>query len=279
MARPLRIEFEGALYHVTSRGNAQAPIFLNNQDRESFLQLLQEVISRFGWLCHAYCLMDNHYHLLIETPRANLSRGMRHLNGVFTQRFNRKHNRVGHLFQGRFKAILVEKESHLLELARYIVLNPVRAGMVKNPAHHRWSSYSATADIERAPQWLTVDWLLAQFDGHPQRYCAFVEEGTDSPSPWLQLKGQFLLGSESFALKIKRLQSDNHEISGEISTTQRMAHRPELASLFPQPVRDDKQQRNEAIRRAFDYGYTMASIARETGIHYTTVSKVIKGER
>jgi len=129
MARPLRIELAGALYHVTSRGDERRPIFFEDGDRSAFLAVLGEVIARFGWLCHAYCLMTNHYHLLVETPHANLSQGMRQLNGVYTQYVNRSHRRVGHLFQGRFKGILVEKESYLLELARYVVLNPVRAGM------------------------------------------------------------------------------------------------------------------------------------------------------
>jgi len=126
MARPLRIEFPGAVYHVTSRGNARRKIYRDDEDREAFLATLAWVAERFGWRCHAYCLMDNHFHLLLETPQPNLSRGMRQLNGVYTQSFNRRHRKAGHLFQGRFKAILAEKDSYLLELARYIVLNPVR---------------------------------------------------------------------------------------------------------------------------------------------------------
>ena len=126
MTRPLRIEFPGGVYHITSRGNGQQEIFLTEADRELFLDLLGQAIDRFQWLCHAYCLMANHYHLLIETPEANLSRGMRHLNGVYTQRFNRQHQRGGHVFQGRYKAIVVQKDSHLLALCRYVVLNPGR---------------------------------------------------------------------------------------------------------------------------------------------------------
>ena len=147
MARPLRIEYEGALYHLTSRGNARERIFFTDSDREAFLGILGDVVERFGWLCHAYCLMTNHYHLLIETPNANLSRGMRHLNGVYTQWINRHNKRTGHIFQGRFRSILVEKESHLLELARYVVLNPVRAKMVRSPRDWRWSSYRATSGL------------------------------------------------------------------------------------------------------------------------------------
>ena len=131
MARPLRIEFAGALYHVTSRGDRREDIYLDDGDRQLFLEVLEAVCERFNWEVHAYCLMSNHYHLLVETPDGNLSRGMRHLNGVYTQRFNRRHKKVGHVFQGRYKAILVQKENYLLELSRYIVLNPVRAGMVR----------------------------------------------------------------------------------------------------------------------------------------------------
>ena len=147
MARPLRLEFPGAVYHVTSRGNARAAIFLDDEDRPIFLGVLGAVVARFGWLCHAYCLMDNHYHLLLETPDPNLSRGMRQLNGVYTQRFNRRHGRVGHVLQGRFKAILVDRDGYLLELARYLVLNPVRAGRVKDPG--RYSTVSKVIKGER----------------------------------------------------------------------------------------------------------------------------------
>jgi len=144
MSRPLRIEYAGALYHVTSRGDNKAAIYIDDEDRERFLQTLSEVCERYNWVLHTYCLMDNHYHLLIETPESNLSIGMRHLNGVYTQRFNRKHERVGHVFQGRFKSIIVQRESYLLELARYIVLNPVRARMVRKAKNWPWSSYQAT---------------------------------------------------------------------------------------------------------------------------------------
>jgi putative transposase len=133
---------------VTSRGNNQNEIFKDAQDRENFLDILHQVNSRYYWLCHAYCLMDNHYHLLIETRDGNLSLGMRQLNGVFTQWFNRRHGKVGHLFQGRFKGILVEKDSHFLEVARYIVLNPIRARLIKNANQWEWSSYGATAGLQ-----------------------------------------------------------------------------------------------------------------------------------
>ena len=201
MARPLRVEFSGAIYHLTSRGNARQKVFFTDTDRELFLDTLSQVVSLYGWICHAYCLMANHYHLLVETPKANLSLGMRQLNGMYTQSFNRRHNRVGHLFQGRFKAILVEKESYLLELCRYIVLNPVRVKGKGGIGAWRWSSYRATAGLASVPEFLRTDWILGQFGKKrakaQKQYRAFVREGLES-RPWEELKGQIYLGSEAF---------------------------------------------------------------------------------
>ena len=283
MSRPLRLEFPGAIYHITARGNARETIFLDDEDKLSFLVVLAEVVSRFGWLCHAYCLMDNHYHLLIETPDGNLSQGMRQVNGVYTQRFNRRHARVGHLFQGRFKAILVERESYLLELCRYIVLNPVRANMATDINRYLWSSYPATVGSQPAPAWLATDWVLGQFGSRralaQRKYAEFVAQGQNLSSPWPALKGQVLLGSAQFVEQMQPLLAGVRDIK-EVPRGQRLAHRPDLAMLFPIPICEDKQARDEAIRRAYlEYGYTMAAIARETKIHYSTVSKIIKRER
>ncbi len=153
MTRPLRLEFPGALYHVTARGNARQEIYLCDEDRERFVQLLAEEVKQQGWICYAYCLMDNHYHLLFETPSANLCKGMQRFNGRYTQYFNRFHQRVGHVFQGRYKSILVEKEVYLLELCRYVVLNPVRAKMVAAPGDWIWSSYMATCEAPIRGSW------------------------------------------------------------------------------------------------------------------------------
>ena len=194
MSRPLRLEFIGALYHVTSRGDRREEIYDTDQDRESFLAILGEVCERYNWVCHAYCLMSNHYHLLIETPDANLSKGMRQLNGVYTQTYNRANDKAGHVFQGRYKAILVEKEAYLLELSRYIVLNPVRAKMVRSAKDWRWSSYRATVGQSPTPSWLTTDWVLSAFGRIKkkaiQNYRTFVSEGRGQPSPWYDLRHQ-----------------------------------------------------------------------------------------
>lgn len=271
MARPLRLAFPHAVYHVTSRGNARQKIVRDDQDRQAWLSVLGHVIDRFGWLCHAYCLMDNHYHLLVETPRANLSLGMRQLNGVYTQAFNRRHRRVGHLFQGRFKAILVEKDVHLLELSRYVVLNPVRAGLVARPEQWPWSSYGATAGRDAVPAYLTVEWLLGQFGTRLRKaqraYQEFVLKGIGQEGPWGRLRGQVYLGSEAFVAK-----HQPDRVIKEVPRGQTQAQRPRLTELFP-----GKRATAAGLRRAYRrYGYRLREIAEHLGIHYATVSRHLK---
>jgi putative transposase len=174
----------------------------DDQDREAWLAVLGRVCSRFNWRCHACCEMTNHYHFVVETWEANLSKGMRQLNGVYTQQVNRRHALVGDLFQGRFKAILVEHDAYLLELARYVVLNPVRAGMVSDASAWPWSSYRAMVGREPVPPWLETDWVLGQFGSERRSaqagYTRFVGEGMGQGSIWGQLRHQVLLGSDGF---------------------------------------------------------------------------------
>jgi len=204
MSRPLRLEYPGALWHVTSRGVERRDIYLDDADRRWFLALLARVVERYRWIVHAYVLMTNHYHLLIETPIPTLSRGMQMLGGEFAEFFNVRHCRAGHLFQGRFKAHLVEKESYLLEVARYIVLNPVRAKMVECAREWPWSSYRATAGMESVPSWLMVQTILEHFDPWDSAtaadlYRQFVAEGVGGESsPWEKLVAQAYLGGEEF---------------------------------------------------------------------------------
>ena len=277
MARPIRLEFPGAIYHVTTRGDGGEDIFTDDQDRLQFLTVLGEVVSRAGWIVHAYVLMDNHYHLLVETPNGNLSRGMRQLNGVYTQRFNSIHGSGGRVFQGRFKAILVEPDGALLELCRYIVLNPLRLKAVKNISRYRWSSYRATAGEVQAPAWLSTGWLLGHFGRSStvaqRKYTEFVAAGINLPSPLRNVKAQVLLGSAAFVKKMKlRLLT-----KVDIKPGKKKIKRPSLNSLFPLKIRKEKILRNESIRRAYqEYEYTMAEIADAAQIHFSTVSKVIK---
>jgi REP element-mobilizing transposase RayT len=278
MARPIRLEFAGALYHVTSRGDRRENIYEDDSDRVAFLSLLSEVCESYNWTCHAYCLMSNHYHLLIETPDANLSKGMRQLNGIYTQKFNRIHNRVGHVFQGRYKAILVEKQSYLLELARYIVLNPVRAQMVRSANEWRWSSYRATAGHADAPPLLSTDWLLATFANRKataqEKYRQFVAEGKGQSTPWSELRNQIYLGSELFVEKLQS-QIDREQELSEIPATQR---RPVAKSLDYYEAH--AKSRNAAIAEAYGSGgYTLKEIGEYFGLHYSTVSGIIRNHK
>jgi len=280
MARPLRIEFPGAIYHVTSRGNARQDIFVTDQDRYRFLTLLEEVVARFNWLCHAYCLMANHYHLLVETVEGNLSQGMRHLNGVYSQGFNYSHARVGHVFQGRFKSITIDRDNYLLEACRYVVLNPVRAAIVEDPRRYRWSSYKGTAGFEMPPSFLTVDWLLRQFSNHRQeaqkRYREFVRSGIGAPSIWEALRSQWILGSKEFVERIKPAAKEKEAIK-EIPKVQRLAFRPPLEEIISSDKISNREKRNRAIGKAYsDYGYTQSEIARHLKLHYGTISRIIK---
>ncbi len=269
MSRPLRVQYSGAVYHVTSRGNARQPIFCDDADRDLLLSTAARVISRYQWLCHAYCLMDNHYHLLIETLQPSLSIGMRQLNGLYTQAFNRRHNRVGHLFQGRYAAILVEKQAHLLELCRYIVLNPLRVKAERRVENWKWSSYRATAGLAPVPGLLTVDWILRQFGATRReaqaRYRAFVRAGVGN-RPWEQLRGQIYLGDDEF---VKRHAQAPAELT-EVPRAQRLAVRPPLEEIF-------RTGGSQSIALAYhEYGYRMKEMADFLGVHYATISRRLR---
>jgi len=275
MSRPIRIEFTNALYHVTARGDRREDIFEDDQDRQMFLSTLAQVVTQFNWICHAWCLMDNHYHLLVQTPDGNLSKGMRQLNGVYTQASNRRHRRVGHLFQGRFKAILVDSDVYLLELTRYVVLNPVRAGMAKKPSDWPWSSYRASVGLMPPAPWLAVDGLLAQFAKRrslaQQRYAQFVAEGIKAASPWSNLKGQVFLGDDQFVLRMQAyLQSGKDDV--QIPIVQRRPPPPPLAE-----IESHAQDRNAAIVAAYATGgYSYQQLADYFGVHFTTVGKIVR---
>jgi hypothetical protein len=221
--------------------------------------------------------MTNHYHLLIETPGANLSRGMQLLNGVYTQWFNRQHKRVGHLFQGRFKAILVEKESHLLELARYIVLNPVRAKMARSIRDWPWSSYRATSGQTDVPEFLTVDWILSQFDLDRARavraYRRFVRQGRGI-GVWAELRAGVFLGTDTFVEQMKPLLKEK-PVDPEIRKEERFAARPSLQELFSGV--SDKATRNERIHQAVRvYQYTLKEVGDFLGLYFSTISVIAK---
>ncbi|GBD97382.1 MAG TPA: helix-turn-helix domain-containing protein [Nitrospirae bacterium] len=279
MARPLRIEYDGAVYHVTSRGNAGKPIFKDNLDRSIFLETLHKANKRHNLLCHAYCLMNNHYHLIIETPDGNLSKGMRQINGVYTQSFNRQHNKAGHVFQGRYKAILIQKESHLIEVCRYVVLNPVRAKAVKRPEDWKWSSYRATAGMEKPHSSLTTDWITGQFAIRKmtaqKKYREFVAAGVTEESIWKDLKGQSLLGEEDFAEGLINYVKGYDEIE-EIPKSQRYLNRPELKEIFNEDTLLNKRRRDDKIKEVVEkYGYSQKEVSQYLKMHYSTISRIM----
>jgi putative transposase len=274
MARPLRIEFPGALYHVTARGDRRASIFADDADRLEWLWILEQTCERFNFVVPAYCEMGNHYHLMLETPDGNLSQGMRQLNSIYSQYFNRRHDLVGHVLQGRYKAILVQKENYLLELARYIVLNPVRAGYVGVAEDWHWSSYRATIGVVPAPDWLDADWLLGQFG--PMRnsaciaYQQFVAAGIDSASPLKATRHQLVLGDQDFVEQ--HYQHLGKSDLTAVSRDQRRVARQTLAFYATQfKVRD------EAMAAAyFSTAYTMADIGAHFGVSSQSVSRAVQ---
>ena len=279
MARQLRLEFPGGVYHVTSRGDGREDIYLCDADKKTFLLILGVACERFRWYCHAYCLMDNHYHLLIETPLGNLSKGMHYINGVYTQKFNKNHKRVGHVFQGRYKAILVEKDSYLLELARYVVLNPVRASMVSHASEWVWSSYHATCGEMRAPEWLMTDWILSVFASSRLEgvfsYKKFIAEG-EHKQPWGDLKNQLYLGSDDFVTKMM-----GHIACGqELVDIPKGQYTQQINCLSLEGYEQSSGDRNEAIVSAFKSGaYTQKEIGDYFGLHYSRISRIVNDEK
>ncbi len=278
MARPLRIEFPGALYHVTSRGDRQEAIFEDDGDRQSFLSILGEVVKGWNWLCYAYCLMSNHYHLLVQTPDGNLAKGMRQLNGVYTQRSNRRHGRVGHLFQGRYQSILVDGDAYLLALSRYVVLNPVRAGIVATPDEWPWSSFKAMVGQATGQEWLAADGLLAHFGQKRaearRRYRQFVMEDTGEQSIWKDLNRQVFLGDHQF---VSRMQAklDNEPLNVNIPKAQRRSPAKPLEEIAA-----DCQDRNKAIAAAYATGeFSYQQLADYFEVHFTTVGRIVRSSR
>jgi REP element-mobilizing transposase RayT len=270
MARPLRICIPGGIYHVISRGNGRGRIVWDDADRKMFFRCFGQVVERFSWLCHAYCLMDNHYHLLIETPLPNLPSGMRQLNGLYAQRFNRRHERCGHVFASRYRSILVERESHLMELSRYIVLNPVRAEMCSDPAASHWSSYAATAGLAETPPFLSTDWLLAQFASRRHRAQQMYREYIAEAAEWIiDLRvtgeragnGDFLRTTFGFDPPLE-----------EIPRVQVEPVPPTLEEIFSQV------QACPIVRAYRRHGYTIGQIAKHLGCSYSTVSRRLRRE-
>ena len=279
MARQLRIQYEGALYHIISRGNERKMIFLDDADRIKYLNILHKTIERFNWLCHVYCLMGNHYHLIIETPDANLAKGMKYLNQVYCQFFNWKYNRVGHVLQDRYKSYIVQKGSYLLHCCRYIVLNPWEAKLVKHPAEWKWSSYRGTAGLEKPAPFLTTDWLLEIFGSDLKRaqknYVKFIESDMNGKRSKLEYKYQIFLGSDEFAESILKRYGPFSSMT-DINNTQLGFARPTLNQIFNQ-CKLSKEIRNHAIRTAYrEHKYPLKDIAEHLNMNPNYLCDIIK---
>ncbi len=254
MARPLRIEYPGAFYHVTSRGNEQKAIFKSKKDREQFLHYLETATERYAAIIHTYCLMDNHYHLLVETAKGNLSQIMRHINGAYTTYFNVKRKRAGHLFQGRYKAILVEADEYAKELSRYIHLNPVRAGIVDKPEEFIWSSHSSYIGKKRKLEWLQTDFILGYFDkkvsSAKKKYQQFVVDsiGSEEKSPFEGTIASTLLGSPGFIREITGKFLEGKEKDRNIPALREINRGPAIERIFKaisQVICDDAEMRKK----------------------------------
>ena len=238
MSRPLRIEYPGAFYHVTSRGNEQKEIFKSQKDREKFLMYLESAVVRYGAVIHAYCLMSNHYHLLLETPEGNLSQIMRHINGAYTTYFNVKRKRSGHLFQGRYKAILVEADDYAAELSRYIHLNPVRAKMVAKPEEYAWSSYRAYTGQGESPEWLQSGFILGYFGRDvvkaKTKYRKFAEDLLDVEydSPLKDVVASTLLGSAEFVAAVSERNLGENRDGRDLPAVKELTQRPSLDEII-----------------------------------------------
>ncbi|MHB0972351.1 MAG: transposase [Thermoanaerobaculia bacterium] len=255
MARALRIEFPGAVYHVTARGNGRKKIFDDDRDRDEFLRLVGDAVRRFGWVITTLTLMTNHFHIVLQTPAPNLAQGMQWLNSVYAAYYNRRHDKKGHLFGERYKAIHVQSEAYLQRLCRYVVLNPVAAKLVMNPEDYPWSTYRATAGLEPAPEWLSHE-LLVPYFGEPAtwraNYVAFVHEGIATPDPiWRGLRRGIFLGAEDW-LETMRQKIAPQLRKSDIPHDQRAAGRPAMRRIVNRLAAAEKVRAIDVRRRNGD---------------------------
>ena len=287
MARALRIAFPGAFYHVTSRGNERKAVFKSNSDRVKFLEYLESASQRYDALIHAYCLMDNHYHLLLETPSANISQIMRHINGAYTTYFNIKRDRSGHLFRGRYNAILVDIDEYAKQLSRYIHLNPVRAKMVLSPEEYEWSSYRAYIGKQKPANWLYRDFILGYFGSKistaEKEYQKFVTTIVDKKfdSPLDEVVGSTLLGSADFIAYIKDNFLSDKQPDKELPALKELAKKASIEDIFEivEPVftNDKALARNVKLYLCQKYtGQKLKQIGMHFGIGESGVSQACR---
>ena len=283
MARPLRIEYPGAFYHVTARGNEQKDIFKSRRDREQFLSYLESAAVRYGAVIHAYCLMSNHYHLLLETPTGNLSQIMRHINGAYTTYFNIKRKRAGHLFQGRYKAILVEADSYATELSRYIHLNPVRVGMVVTPEEYEWSSYRDYIGERNAVEWVKNYFILGYFgkkaEDARKKYRLFVNDllNRDYESPLMATVASSILGDADFIQEITESHLSDKEVDRNLPSLRELSKGVLIEKILagtPAVISNDNLARQAKLYLCHRYsGATLKEIGVRFGMGESGVSQ------
>lgn len=266
MARPLRIEFPGALYFITTTGNANQSVFLDTADAEIWLEVFENVCKRHGWICYAYCLLGDHYIIAVETPEPNLSKGMRQLNGVYTQNFNRKHNRGGHVFQGRYKSVLVQKDKYLADLIKYILFLPVKSGFVRYPYQFKWSNCKYLLDKEECPDWINNADIKSLYKDIESEFTDIVNSSETIPE---KIKKQIYLGSDDFIADMQENVDKDRDLR-EIPKVQRA-----------KPINEyliSSKTKEEAIGKAYLSGdFTLQQLADHFSLHYSTISRIVKG--
>jgi REP element-mobilizing transposase RayT len=297
MSRPWRIEYEGALYHLLSRGNEGNNIFVDGDDRQSFLDTIEEMTQRFEIDVFAYVLMNNHYHLLIRTCRANLKKAMHWFGTTYTQRFNRRHFRSGHLFQGRYKSIIVQNEAYLLQLSYYIHRNPLRAGIVKRLADYRWSSYKVYAYERKTPKWLSTDLILSQFQGEQDRHKSYREKvqkySREEKRLFEDVRHGLIVGSQQFAEKIRKKYLPS-KLDSAMPQQSQLATAVDLESFMVQAARQldcnvtdfvqagrlsgvDKEKRDLLLYFVWQAGHlSNEQIGILFGVSYSAVSHIVR---
>ena len=269
MARPLRLCLPGAIYHVIARGNAGGPIYRDDLDREYFLAQLDHVVDRFSWLCHSYCLLSTHYHLVVENPLPNLPLGMRQLNGKHASRYNRRHDRRGHVFEARYRSILVEGAQYLLAVCRYVVLNPVQAGICSRPEEWPWSSYRATVGLDPAPRFLTTATILGELG----------DTVASAQAAWAEFVAACI--AEALAERVR-----GERIGSDVFLSERFGLEPPLPEIPRLQVEPERRPlpdifETEALPIASAYrshGYALREIGAHLGCHYSTVSRRLARE-
>jgi len=287
MARPLRITFPGAFYHVTSRGNEGRTVFKSRRDREKFVEYLESASHRYKAVIHAYCLMDNHYHLLVETPLGNLPQIMHHINGAYTTYFNVKRKRSGHLFQGRYKAILVAIDEYAKELSRYIHLNPVRAKLVEIPEKYDWSSYKFYIGKQKSPKWLYRNFILSYFgtdiSNAQKGYQRFVNALANAQHENLleQVVSSTLLGSAEFIALIKDTHLAEIKPDNNVPALKELTERASMGDIFDavESVAGEEQSLARDIKLYLCRRYTaekLKDIGKHFGIGESGVSKAYR---